>query len=224
MKKILVANQKTYLNKEEAEAFLNEFKEEGVIFCPSFPFLSMFNNHIIGAQDISKEESSSLTGEITASQLKSLGCQFAIVGHSERRQNEKEDNTTVNKKLLNAEASSLIPILCVGESKEDYDLAKTKEVVETQLRECLKDSTGELIIAYEPIWAIGTGVVPNNQEIKEVITYIKSLYPKYKVLYGGSVKASNIKELNQVEGVDGYLIGGASSIAKELSEIVKSCQ
>ncbi len=224
MNKIIVANQKAYLTREGVQSFLNEFAGGEVIFCPSFPFLCLFNNHILGGQDIAASSELSATGEVTADQLKSLNCTYAIIGHSERRKFQKEDNEITNQKLLTTLNAGMTPILCVGETHEEYDLGLTRGVVKMQLDASLANANGEVIIAYEPVWAIGSGLTPTNEEIDDVVNFIKELYPSYKVLYGGSVKASNIAKLNEIHSVDGYLIGGASSKADELNEIVKSCQ
>lgn len=224
MTKIIVANQKAYLNKNDVETFLREFIGGDVIFCPSFPFLSMFDFYKLAAQDLAIGNDASATGEVTATQLRSLACDYVIVGHSERRKMQNETNQLVNKKLKTALEAELTPILCVGETKEEYGLGITEAVVNMQLKSCLEGSSNNVIIAYEPVWAIGTGLTPTNEEISKTVKFIKSLYPEFKVLYGGSVKASNIDELNKIEEIDGYLIGKASSSAQELNTIVKSCQ
>lgn len=225
MKKLIIANQKTYLNKTSVKEFINNFKyAQDIIICPSFPFISEYSNYLLGAQDISEEETNTQTGEITGTQLKSLNCRYVIVGHSERRAKQGESDELIKKKLINAQNSDLVPILCVGENKEEYEAKITDEVLGKQLSAALDNIEGELIIAYEPIWAIGTGLIPSNKEIYYVVQKIKAKYPQYKVLYGGSVNVNNINELIQIENVDGYLIGGASSDAEELNLIVKSCQ
>lgn len=225
MKKIIIANQKTYLNKNSVQEFLEKFKyAQDLIICPSFPFISEFSNYTLGAQDVSYEEINTQTGEITAAQLKSLSCAYVIVGHSERREKQGESDEVINKKVLNAQKAALIPVLCVGENKNQYESKITKEIVAKQLAKALKGANDNLIIAYEPIWAIGTGLVPRNDEIIEVVQSIKDLYPQHKVLYGGSVNINNIEELLEIDILDGYLIGGASSDADELNFIVKTCQ
>ncbi len=231
MRKILIANQKAYLDDFGLRNFLLNFpKNDEVIFCPSSLYFKDFLNASfnVGAQNMALDNSEAQTGELTAKQLLSLGIHYVIVGHSERRLKQKESDEEINLKLKHALANNMTPILCIGESKEEYEAKQTQEVLRKQLETNLAGLSGGLIIAYEPIWAIGSGYAPTNTEIEEVSKFIKDYCKErplsIKLLYGGSVKASNIDELNQIENVDGYLAGGASANVDEFTKIVKSCQ
>ena len=178
------------------------------------------SDYILGAQNVSEKVNGGTTGEISASQLKSMGATLSIVGHSERRQDHNEKSENIVNKLNRLEEQGLNAILCVGESKEQRDEGLAKEFVYQEITEVFDNINNDyfknIIIAYEPIWAIGTGVIPTNEEIIDMTNYIKDLVEeKYnidiKVLYGGSVNKNNIDELNKIDVVDGYLIGGAST-------------
>ena len=182
----------------------------------------------IGAQNIDLEETGARTGEISASMIKDLGCAFSIIGHSERRMLFHETNQMICKKLIQANNNSVIPILCVGESAEQNQSNITFNVLEHQIIEALKDSNelSSLIIAYEPVWAIGSGNTPCPEEINSVHEMIKdvvqSRFPKISlesVLYGGSVNFKNASSLFKQENIDGALIGGASLNGKEFALI-----
>ncbi len=182
----------------------------------------------IGAQNIDLEETGARTGEISASMIKDLGCEFSIIGHSERRILFYETNQIISKKLIQANNNSVIPILCVGESAEENQSNITFNVIEQQIIEAL-DSIKDLnsmIIAYEPVWAIGSGKIPNPEEINSVHEMIKdvvqSRFPKIgleSVLYGGSVSFKNASSLFEQKNIDGALIGGASLDGKEFALI-----
>jgi len=236
--KLVIGNQKCYLDKSEIEKFklgIKEINSNNFILCPSNIYLSEFNecNFLLGSQNISKYDKGATTGEVSCEQLKSMGINFSIVGHSERRELFNEtiyDTKTKVKKLLE---NKMIPILCVGETKEERDSLKTKTVIfeelEGALLELEKELIEKVIIAYEPIWSIGTGVIPSNGEIEEVINSIKEFLQSNfnsanTVLYGGSVSIKNIDELNKIKVVDGYLIGGASTRVDELIEIIEKCK
>lgn len=194
-----------------------------VIICPSYLFMDLYkqnSDYILGAQNVSEKVNGGTTGEISASQLKSMGATLSIVGHSERRQDQNEKSENIVNKLNRLQEQGLNAILCVGESKEQRDEGLAKEFVYQEITEVFdninKDYFENITIAYEPIWAIGTGVIPTNEEIIDMTNYIKDLVnEKYnidiKVLYGGSVNKNNIDELNKIDIVDGYLIGGAST-------------
>lgn len=230
--KLIVANLKMNLLKEEIIEYLNHFdnKHQNVIFCPSNVYLNYFvdKNLNVGSQDVSSNEIGAYTGDVSASQLKSLGVKYTIIGHSERRKYYNDDKF-IKDKLTNSLKNNLIPILCIGESKEERDNNKTLDILKKQLNEALnsinKDLLLNIIIAYEPIWSIGTGVVPNNQDIYETISFIKEyLQQEYnvtlKVLYGGSVNNQNINDLDQINNVDGYLIGGSSIDYNKFLDII----
>ena len=182
----------------------------------------------IGVQNICEEESGARTGEISASMIKDLGCKFSLIGHSERRIFSHESNKTISKKLNLANNNSVMPILCIGESAEENERNDTYDVLKFQIDEALKDlfEQSALIIAYEPVWAIGSGKIPNPEEINSVHKMIKdvvqSRFPKIglkSVLYGGSVDSINASSLFVQENIDGALVGGASLDGKEFAQI-----
>ena len=182
----------------------------------------------IGVQNICEEESGARTGEISASMIKDLGCKFSLIGHSERRIFFQESNKTISKKLNQANNNSVLPILCIGESAEENERNDTYDVLKFQLDEALKGlfELSSLIIAYEPVWAIGSGKIPNPEEINSVHKMIKdvvqSRFPKIdlkSVLYGGSVNSKNASSLFAQEHIDGALVGGASLDGKEFAQI-----
>lgn len=237
--KLVVGNQKTYLNRPEVVDFINKTKNgncENAIICASFPYLDLYleeSKYIVGAQNVSVKGNGASTGEISAEQLNSLGVSYTIVGHSERRQDNHETSDMFYDKITNLLKYDIRPIFCVGESLEQRENHVEKDIVGKQIMEVFdkldKESIEKIIIAYEPVWAIGTGKVPTNDEIDDMTSYIKDLVQdKYEkrllVLYGGSVNQKNIDELNQIEVVDGYLIGGASTKADEFMYIMSKCE
>jgi triosephosphate isomerase len=182
----------------------------------------------IGAQNIDFIEIGSRTGEISAPMIKDLGCEFSIIGHSERRILFDETSQIISQKLIQANNNSMIPILCIGESAEENQSNNTLNVLENQIIEALKSivDLSSLIIAYEPVWAIGSGKTPNPEEINSVHEMIKdvvqSRFPKVgleSVLYGGSVNSKNAPSLFEQKNIDGALIGGASLDGKEFALI-----
>ena len=182
----------------------------------------------IGSQNIDLEETGARTGEISASMIKDLGCAFSIIGHSERRMLFHETNQMICQKLIQADNNSVIPILCIGESAEENQSNNTFNVLEQQIIEALENANGlsALIIAYEPVWAIGSGKTPKPEEINSVHEMIKdvvqSRFPKIgleSVLYGGSVNFKNASSLFEQKNVDGALIGGASLDGREFALI-----
>ena len=182
----------------------------------------------IGAQNIDFIEIGSRTGEISAPMIKDLGCEFSIIGHSERRILFDETSQIISQKLIQANNNSVIPILCIGESAEENQSNNTLNVLENQIIEALKSivDLSSLIIAYEPVWAIGSGKTPNPEEINSVHEMIKdvvqSRFPKVgleSVLYGGSVNSKNAPSLFEQKNIDGALIGGASLDGKEFALI-----
>lgn len=236
--KLIVGNQKSYLDENQIESFLEKIDYiygDKVIICPSSIYFNKFRdkNILLGSQNVSKYDSGATTGELSSEQLKSVGIDFSLVGHSERRQMLGEsisDTNTKIKKLLN---NLIVPILCVGETEIERDNENTKAVIAKQLDGALTtldtDLAEKVIIAYEPVWAIGTGKIPTNSEIEDIVNYIKDLLKRnYNssnlVLYGGSVNTKNIDELNKIDVVDGYLIGGASTKIDEFIEIINRCK
>ena len=185
----------------------------------------------IGSQNIDLEETGARTGEISASMIKDLGCSFSIVGHSERRLLFHETNQMICQKLIQANNNSIIPILCIGESAEENESNNTYNVLQQQITEALENANelSSLVIAYEPVWAIGSGKTPNPEEINSVHEMIKdvvqSRFPKIglkSVLYGGSVNYNNASSLFEQKNIDGALIGGASLDGREFALIANA--
>ena len=229
-KKLIVGNFKMNLLKEDIIDYINEVKKynfSNVVYCPSNIYLKEFinNNLITGSQDVSSYDIGSHTGDVSASQLKSIGVKYSIVGHSERRKDYHEKDIVINK-IKNLKNVDIIPILCIGETKEEYDNNETLNTLSKEIDFVFdKVNPNNVIIAYEPIWAIGTGLMPCNEEINNTIDYIKKyIYEKYKthinVLYGGSINNQNIVELEKIDNIDGYLIGGCSIKVKDFIEII----
>ena len=210
-----------------------------VILC--VPYTDLFyawhslegSNIHLGAQNMHWEESGAYTGEVSPKMLKSVGVEYVIIGHSERRAYFAETDETVNKKIKSALNNSLKPIVCVGETLEQRENGETEKIITTQVEKALKDIKKEqlnnIIIAYEPIWAIGTGKTATsedaNNSIKAIRTKIEEIYDEEAadniiIQYGGSVKASNSKELFNTSDIDGALVGGASLKTEEFANIV----
>ena len=211
--KILAANFKMNLTLNEINEYIDKIKDidnKNIVLIPSNIYIPYFLNKkfSVGVQDAYYLDNGAFTGEVSAKQISSLGVNYAIIGHSERRMHFNETNDILNKKILSCESNGLKVIYCIGETKEERESNKTKEVLLKQLDEGLKGAS-EVIIAYEPRWAIGTNVTPTNEEIEDIISFIKSKY-NYKVLYGGSTNDKNIASLNTISNVDGFLVGGAS--------------
>jgi triosephosphate isomerase len=228
MQKIIVANWKMYGSRALTATFLTEFLQNNTndytyIFCPPFPFLSLFQsikktpNLQIGAQNCAAYENGPFTGEISAEMLKDMECSFCLVGHSERRHIFKEDdNDILRAKIDRLLKQSITPIFCIGEAESDYSAGNTKKVLHHQLQviDGLKD---EILIAYEPLWAIGTNKIPTIGEIEDAHLYIKSFFKcPQKVLYGGSVNPDNASNILSSAAIDGILVGRASLAAKSL--------
>lgn len=226
MKRLVIGNMKMNLNIEQINEYINSLnsKKNDFIICPSSIYLPFFikANYVTGIQNIYTLDKGSFTGEISSYQANSIGVKYTICGHSERRKYFNETNEMINLKIKSSISNSLIPILCVGEEKG----ADLKVVLYNQITQCLKGIKEEIIIAYEPIWAIGTNVIPTNEEIKNAIIYIKNLIKEIynynvKVLYGGSVNSSNIESLCEIDVVDGFLVGGSSINSSEFLKIIE---
>ena len=223
MKKVLVNLKMYQTSKEEVEKYINDLKGENVILFPSFIYLEKYieNGFICGAQNISINYVGAYTSEISVKSLKDLNVKYVLIGHSEVRKNFNEKEEDINLKIKKALEYGLTPVLCVGETLEEYNNQKTKEVIKEKLIKDLDNIKGKVIISYEPIWAIGTGKIPKKEEIENIVKYIKTLTHQ-KVLYGGSVSLDNIENLNQTD-VDGFLIGKAGldvSCLKKIIEVV----
>ena len=233
MKSLIVANWK--MNPEsakEAKALFSAVKKGiaglskkiDVVICPPYEYLGLLKGLILGAQNCFYEEKGAYTGEISALMLKNIGVGYVILGHSERRR-MGETNEQINKKLVKAIQAGLMPILCVGEKKEEKDQGKKQEVLEAQIKQCLGGITADVVVAYEPVWAIGTGDNCGVDETKESIDFIRKLVKTgTRILYGGSVKSENSGAYIKDSGADGLLVGGASLNAEEFIKIVKSAE
>ncbi len=246
-RKIIAGNWKMNMLPNEAMSFINELEPYAknakceIILC--VPYTDLFyslltaqNTNIkIGAQNMHWEEAGAYTGEIAPNMLKCINVEYVIIGHSERRQYFAETDETVNKKIKSALKHELNPILCVGETMKQRELGLEEEVIKQQIIGALEGITKEqaekIVIAYEPIWAIGTGKVATkddaNNMIKLIRKEIESLYDKevaknVSILYGGSVNKNNSKELFETSDIDGALVGGASLKVDEFNEIIKS--
>ena len=220
---IVVANLKAYMTYKDILKYKDNIPDN-VIVCPSNLYIPFFLNHKykVGIQDVSIYDIGAHTGEICASQVKELGVEYAIIGHSERRSKETDDE--INKKVLKALENNLKVILCIGENKDE----NKNEKIEYQILNDLKNVSNldNVIIAYEPVWCIGTGVTPTNEQIEETIKFIQSIFQKSfttsaKILYGGSVDKNNINTLKKIN-LSGFLIGKASTDYEHLKEIVDS--
>ncbi len=226
-----------FKTQAESQEFLQGFlptlqetpQEREVVLCVPFTDLSALSMNLhgslvqLGAQNVHWEESGAYTGEISGPMLTEIGVRYVIVGHSERRQYFGETDTTVNLRLKAAQKYGLTPILCVGETKEQRDAGETESLISTQLEKDLVDvDQTNLVIAYEPIWAIGTGDTCETKEANRVIGLIRSQLtnPNVPIQYGGSVKPNNIDEIMAQPEIDGALVGGASLEAAGFARIV----
>lgn len=250
MRKVIIAgNWKMYKTISQAIELANSLKrnlsgidreEFEIVICPPFTTLDEISELIyesnikLGAQNMHWQTEGAFTGEVSPVMLKDLGCQYVILGHSERRQYFSETNEMINKKVKAALENGLRPIVCVGERLEERKAEKTFEVVEEHVKNSLKGLTKEqlekIVIAYEPVWAIGTGLTAKPKQAQEVHSFIRKLLSRMSddeiaqditIQYGGSVKPDNIKELIKENDIDGALVGGASLEIGSFTEIVK---
>ncbi|MFP4120679.1 triose-phosphate isomerase [Coleofasciculus sp.] len=228
MRKIVIAgNWKMFKTQRESSEFLQEFmpkleqtpSEREVVLCVPFTDLGVMSKNLhnsrvqLGAQNIHWEDEGAFTGEISGPMLTELGLRYVVVGHSERRQYFGETDETVNLRLLAAQRHGLIPILCVGETKQQRDAGETESHISQQLIEGLVDvDQQQLVIAYEPIWAIGTGDTCEAAEANRIMGLIRSQLKvaDVPIQYGGSVKPANIDQIMAQSEIDGVLVGGAS--------------
>ena len=237
MQKIIAGNWKMNNTVEESlslikelKSLVKEVKDKEIIVCPPFTSLSTVAKELkdskirLGAQNLYFEQKGAFTGEISPLMLKDICVEYVIIGHSERRHILKENDERINKKMKSALANDLKPIFCVGETLKQRETGKTKDIVKGQITKGLagiKDIRN-IIIAYEPVWAIGTGKNATPGQAEEVHLFIRKLIKaKIPILYGGSVNPKNIKDLISQKDIDGVLVGGASLNAKDFSQIVK---
>jgi triosephosphate isomerase len=249
-KQIAAANWKMNCTYQQAEALLNDVLKAGIdltenqqtIFAVPFPYLIMANQavanrtgYFIAAQNCYHKPSGAFTGEVSVEMLKSINIRYCIVGHSERREYFNESSAQLAEKINLLLANGIIPVFCCGEPLNIREAGTQNQHVETQIMESLfhlsADDLGRIIIAYEPIWAIGTGKTATTAQAQEMQAFIRSVIAKryggdiasnVSILYGGSVKANNAKELFASEDVDGGLVGGASLVANDFIEIIKA--
>ncbi len=246
-RRIIAGNWKMHNNLSESQNLVtklvnglnNRNINREVIICPPFTSLTEVNNLLndtkieLGAQNMHFEDKGAFTGEISADMLKSVGCKYVILGHSERRTIFGEPDELINKKIKQALNAGLTPIFCIGETLEQRENGITNDVIKNQVSEGVKELSEEdankLIIAYEPIWAIGTGKTATPEQAQEVHKFIRSLLKEkfsedtsdnIPILYGGSVKPNNAEDLLAKEDIDGALVGGACLDADSFISII----
>jgi len=234
-----IANWKMYgglktlnsLNKVISFSKSHQKNKVKIIYCPPFTLISSLSQKVrntsieVGAQNCHESQKyASLTGQINSNMLNEAGAKFVILGHSENRQ-AGEENKLINKKIKSSLKAGLKVILCIGETLDEKSKSKTTKVLKNQIKNCLNgiNKSSKIIIAYEPVWAIGTGLVPKIDNLKKNILFIKSILKNnsVKVLYGGSVNSKNITELKKIELIDGFLVGGESRNSKKFIDIIK---
>ncbi len=228
---IVALNNKSNLDKNEFIKYLEELStietNHKMVLCPTSINIPLFNLNIIelGAQNVSNNLAGPHTGEVNADQLKSYDVKYCLVGHSERREEQHITSQDTNKKIKLLLENHITPILCVGETKEQRVHNNYKAVVREEVLTAIKDLSEEdvkrIIIAYEPIYSIGTGIIPTNDEIVEVLDIIKKILPENKVLYGGSANEENIDTLKEIDEIDGFLLGGLSIKVHNLKLFLK---
>lgn len=242
-KPLVVANWKMNGSLNDNQNWFTMFLSEqtpnvDIVVCPSYPYLQQSQQYLAptniswGVQDISAEQNGAFTGQVSLDMIKDFGAHYVIIGHSERRSLCFEDNELVARKTKSVLASGLHAIVCVGETLEQRNANKTQDIVAKQLNTvlelCKNDNMARLVVAYEPVWAIGTGVVATPQQAEEVHCFLRGqlahcvsskLADDTRILYGGSVKPDNAKELFEQSNIDGGLIGGASLDATSFMRI-----
>ena len=243
-KAIIAGNWKMHYTPEEAVKVINELKPLvkdatcDVVVCPTFVCLDAVlkavkgSNIKVAAQNMHFEEKGAFTGEVAPGMLEAMGVSYVVLGHSERREYFNETDETVNKKVLKALEVGIDPILCVGETLEEREAGNTKDVCKVQVEKALenvsKEDLAKVVIAYEPVWAIGTGKTATSEDANDVIAYIREvvanlygeLANEVRIQYGGSVKPSNVAEIMNQSDIDGALVGGASLEANDYVELV----
>lgn len=243
MKKIFAGNWKLHKNPQETRTFLSEFGalnlasgEREVVFFPPATSLEAAAVSTTatkikwGSQNCHSEVKGAFTGEISAQVVKDLGGHYVLLGHSERRTIFGETDAGVAKKVKLVQSLNLTPMICIGETLPEREAGRTMHVLETQLQQglALADKSKEMVIAYEPVWAIGTGKVATTEQVREAHLEISKILSRLSlpqstaILYGGSVKPDNAKELLSVPHVGGFLVGGASLEVKSFQQIVES--
>ncbi len=247
-KKIIAGNWKMNKNLSESINLVSEIKKNlpenlnaDVLVCPPFTSLETVHSMIkdtpvkLGAQNMYFEDSGAFTGEISANMLKSVGCEFVILGHSERRHIFGESDEMINKKIKQAVKNGLNPVFCVGETLNERENGRAFEVIEDQITKGLtgisEDEFSNVVIAYEPVWAIGTGKTASPEQAQEIHKFIRELISKMystssaenvRILYGGSVKPNNAASLLNENDIDGALVGGACLQAESFVQIIEA--
>lgn len=237
-RQIIMGNWKMNMHRHDGEALAkqlavsypkandNNKDNKNIVICPPFPLLHCVHDVIadsgviLGAQDCHYETSGAFTGDVSPAMLRDASCDYVIIGHSERRQYHRESHDLLKQKIIQAMAQGLQSVYCVGESLNDYRAGKTKDVIAAQLNEALCDINGDNItIAYEPFWAIGSGLTPKPDEVNHIHEYIRAICANLfsddivnnmPILYGGSLKPDNVADFAPLLHVDGALVGGAS--------------
>lgn len=246
-KPMIAGNWKMFKTVPEALAFVHGIKKTitgldnvEVVLCPTFTALALMAEALcgtgiaVGAQNVFWEDNGAFTGEISPVMLKDTGCRYVIIGHSERRQYFGETDENVNRKVKAVFSHALVPIMCVGETLDEREAGATKKVVHTQtsagLAKLQPEQAAGIVIAYEPVWAIGTGRTSSDEDAQEVIAFIRGIVReqfgadaarKVRILYGGSVKPENTAGLMAKDDIDGALVGGASLEVDSFVEIIK---
>ncbi|MDD4351034.1 MAG: triose-phosphate isomerase [Clostridia bacterium] len=246
MKVSIFANFKMHFSDIEITKYINRFnslelKDTQLILCPSFVSLHLAKkvknkNISFCAQNMNQSESGKFTGEISGKMITSTGTKYVLIGHSERRTHYKENDDTINKKVLKALQDGLRPVVCVGENLKQKKNQKTEEILCSQIKSALQNvytnEVPHITIAYEPVWAIGTGVVATTKDIENAVKIIKKSINKFfdkeyldklYILYGGSVDLSNYKSILKCEGITGLLVGGACLDLDKFEEMIKGC-
>lgn len=244
MKKLIIGNWKMHLNRQEAVSLASELAANAaehnlaqveMVVCPPALWLVDVGKAIenkpvkLGAQDCRAEVEGAFTGDISAAMLHDAGASYVLVGHSERRKYHNESNDLVKDKALSVQENGMIPVICIGETEEERQSNRFEAVIAQQLDESIPEN-GEYVVAYEPVWAIGTGKTASLDDIRAMHRFIRDWLNGNRVdqngqvciLYGGSVKAANAREILSVENVNGVLVGGASLDAKEFGAIAQS--
>ncbi len=245
--KLVAGNWKMNGSRAQADTLLGTLRRAlgddlpcEVLVCPSYVYLQHARRLLegsairLGAQNLSEEDAGAFTGEVSGSMLADSGCHYVLVGHSERRALFGEDSATVARKFVAAQRHGLRPVLCVGESLEQREAGTTEQVIEEQLRAVIDGagsaSLSRAVVAYEPVWAIGTGRTASPEQAQAVHAFVRSLIAEYddtiadlvRILYGGSVKSSNAADLFSMPDVDGGLVGGASLDAEDFAGICRA--
>ncbi len=244
--KVIIGNQKMNMTAGQTRKFLNVFVPAvehinyQIGICVPYTSLAVCKralkdtNVIFGAQNVSEFERGAYTGEVSSEMLADIGCKMTLVGHSERRKYFSEQNSQINNKIKQNLRYNIVSVLCIGESKRERTAGQTQNILCKQLDECLsglyENELDNIIIAYEPIWAIGTGQTATAKQIEEAVDYIrKEISRLYNdkaskniiVLYGGSVKPDNVKSFMGIKNLNGFLVGGVSLDAKAFSELIQ---